>query len=109
MPLLGKEWSPGGIRHEAHVDDEDGALVIRRMQDVSPILDHNQYLRSLGSQYYKGANGDMWHYAKVPPIVMEQLLIKYGHEVVFNDYDDTIIKEIETNYPWLKVGEFSLA
>lgn len=109
MTLLGKEWSPGGIRHEAHVDEETSELVIHRMQNVSPILDYNAFLRSLGSQHYKGEDGTMWHYARIPIAVLEQLIQKYGSDVVFNDNDDTIIKYIEREAPWLKCGEFSLA
>lgn len=109
MSLLSAEWSPGGVRHEAHVDNETGDLVIHRMQNVSPVLEYNKFLRSLGSEHYKGEDGTMWHYARIPVSVLEQLIQKFGHEVVFNDHDDTVIKWIEREAPWLKCGEFSLA
>lgn len=109
MTLLYTDWSPNGIQHQAHVDEETDDLIIHRLQDVSPILDYNKELRSLGASYYKGENGDMWHYAKVPASVMEQMIQKYGPEIILgDDCDDRLIKEIEVNYPWLKVGEFSL-
>lgn len=110
MTLLSRELRHGGMIHEAHVDNETGDLVIHRMQDVSPVLEYNKFLRSLGSSHYKGEDGTMWHYARIPTPILEQMIKKYGPEIVLGeDCDDRIIKEIETNYPYLKVGEFSLA
>ena len=110
--LRNGEWdmSAGGILDTAYADEETGDLIIHRMQNVSPILDHNAFLRSLGSDYYKGENGEMWHFAKVPPIIMEELCTKLGADVVFGeDPDGLLIKTIERDYPYLKVGEFNLA
>jgi hypothetical protein len=110
MTLLNVEWSPGGVQHQMHVDEESGDMVIHRMQDVSPILEYNKFLRGLGAEHYKGEDGNMWHYAHVPIAVLEQMIQKFGPEVVLGeDCDDRMIKEIEVNYPWLKVGDFSLA
>lgn len=102
-------WSPNGIRHTAAVDESDNSLVINRMQDVSPILEMNKYLRSLGGAHYRGEDNTMWHYAKVPVIIMEKWIREYGADRVFSDDDDTIIKLIERDYPAFKVGDFRLA
>lgn len=110
MTLLNQEWSPGGIRHQTHVDEETGDMIIHRLQDVAPVLEYNKFLRSLGPDHYKGEDGNMWHYARVPLSVWEQMIQKFGPEIVMGeDCDNRVIKEIEINYPWLKVGEFSLA
>jgi len=110
MTQLYQEWSPGGVRHQAHVDNENGDLIIHRLQDVAPVLEYNKFLRSLGADHYKGEDGNMWHYARVPIAVLEQLIQKYGAEKVLGeDVDNEVIKEIERNYPYLKVGDFCLA
>lgn len=104
------EWSPFGIQHHTAADVDDDSLTITRLQDVAPILDYNQFLRSLGPDHYKGEDGNMWHYAHIPIIVMEQLIQKFGPEVVLGeDVDDEVIKHIERELPYLKVGEFNLA
>jgi len=110
MTLLNTEWSPGGVQHQTHVDNETGDMVIHRLQDVAPVLEYNKFLRGLGADHYKGEDGNMWHYARVPIAVLEQLIQKFGAESVLGeDVDNEVIKEIERNYPYLKVGEFSLA
>lgn len=97
-----------GVRTETYSDNDGQDMVVRRLQDCSPILEHNAYLRSLGPQHYKGKDGDYWHYASIPIIVLEQLIQKFGVDVVLNGKDDgRLIREIETNYPYLKVGNWS--
>lgn len=104
------DWSPGGIRHHLDIDNDDGAMIVRRIQDCEPILEYNKFLRSLGPQHYKGEDGNLWHYARVPNIILEEWIHKYGPDVVLNDTDnDFIIKLIEREYPYLKVGDFRLA
>ncbi len=52
----------------------------------------------------------MWHYAHIPIIVMEQLIKKFGADVVLgDDVDDKVIKWIEAEAPYLKTGDFKLA
>ena len=97
-----------GIRTVSYADNDGHDLVIKRLQDCSPVLEHNAYLRSLGSAHHKGKDGDYWHYASIPLIVMEQLIEKFGVDVVLNGKDDgRLIREIETNYPYLKTGNWS--
>ena len=94
-----------GIRTESYSDEDGHDLVVRRLQDCQPILDHVAELRSHGSAHYKGQDGDYWHYASIPIVVMEKLIKKFGVDVVLNGKDDgRLIREIETNYPYLKMG-----
>jgi hypothetical protein len=101
--------SVGGIRHITKTDDDGASLVIQRLQNVEPILDYNKFLRGLGAKHYKGEDGNMWHYARVPTIFMEKWIREYGADVVLGGEDDTIIKLIERDYPAFKCGEFNLA
>ena len=99
-----------GIRHHVSTDGDGEGMTITRLQNVTPILDYNHFLRGLGADHYKGENGDMWHYAHLPIIIMEQLIQKFGPEVVLgDDVVDEVIKWIEREAPYLKVGEFNLA
>ena len=99
-----------GMRHHLSPDGDGLGMTITRLQNVSPILDYNQFLRGLGAKHYKGESGDMWHYAHIPIIVMEQLIQKFGPQVVLgDDVDDEVIKWIEREAPYLKTGDFSLA
>jgi len=110
MSKMNSEWETGGIQTVSYSDNDGHDLVIQRMQDVSPILDYNKFLRSHGEAHYKGENGDMWHYAHIPIIVMEQLIKKFGADVVLgDDVDDKVIKWIEAEAPYLKTGDFKLA
>ena len=99
--------SVGGIRHVTRTDGDD--LIISRLQNVEPILDYNRHLRGLGAKHYKGEDGTMWHYARVPTIFMEKWIREFGADVVLGGEDDTIIKLIERDYPAFKCGEFNLA
>lgn len=94
-----------GIRTESYSDNDGHDLVVRRLQDCQPILDHVAELRSYGRDHYRGQDGDYWHYASIPLVVLEQLIEKFGVDVVLNGKDDgRLIREIETNYPYLKLG-----
>lgn len=104
-----RSQSVGGIQHISQVDNDDGGLVITRLQDVEPVLEYNKFLRGLGGAHYRGEDNTMWHYARVPLIFLEKWVREYGPRVVFDDDDDTIIKLIERDYPAFKCGEFNLA
>ncbi|WP_287994333.1 hypothetical protein [Acidiphilium sp.] len=101
--------SPGGIFHRSEMDQETGALIITRLQNVEPVLEFNKMLRGLGKSHYRGEDGTFWHYARVPLIFMEKWIREFGPEVVFGEDDDTIVKLIERDYPYFKCGEFRLA
>lgn len=105
------DYNPlSGIRHHMVPDADGDGMTITRLQNVSPILDYNHFLRSQGSSHYKGEDGTMWHYAHLPIMVLETLIQKFGPEIVLgDDVDDVVIKWIEREAPWLKVGEFNLA
>ena len=109
MLKLGTEREAiNGIRTESYSDGDGHDLVVRRLQDCQPILDWTAHLRSLGAQHYKGKDGDYWHYASIPLVVMEKLIQKFGVDVVLNGKDDgRLVREIETNYPYLKTGDWS--
>jgi hypothetical protein len=108
--LLNSEWEIGGIRTESYSDNDGHDLVIRRLQDVSPILEYNHFLRGEGEKHWRGEDNTMWHYARIPVMVMEELIIKLGADVVLGGKDTKrLLSEIEQNYPYLKVGGFSLA
>lgn len=109
--LLNSEYEAlTGVVTQSYSDEDGHDLVIRRLQDVSPILEYNQFLRSQGDKHWRGEDNTMWHYARIPIMVMEQLIEKLGADVVLGGKDTKrLLREIEQNYPYLKVGEFKLA
>lgn len=108
--LLNREYEVGGIRTDSYSDEDGHDLVVRRLQDVSPILEYNHFLRGQGESHWRGEDNTMWHYARIPIMVLEQLIVKLGADVVLGGKDSKrLLQEIEQNYPYLKVGGFKLA
>lgn len=70
--------------------------------DVTPLLDHCMRLRNEGIHT---AKDEMFHYAKIPPVVQVELLGK-GLNIFSND--ESVLKrirqEIKSNYPYLRTS-----
>jgi hypothetical protein len=63
-------WSPGGVANLWEVDPEDGSLLMRRLQDVSPFLERNHQIREHGN--WRGEDNDFWHAASIPNVILEK-------------------------------------
>ncbi len=59
MSKINSEWETGGIQTVSYSDNDGHDLVIQRIQDVSPILDYNKFLRS---QWPSPLQGRKWRY-----------------------------------------------
>jgi hypothetical protein len=96
-----------GIRHETA--EEDGMMVVHTMQDVQPIIDRAQKMRTHG-MVDKGIKENFWHVADIPPVVIMELQ-KKGLDIFKGDQQvlAKVYKEIETNYPYLKVTDKKIA
>lgn len=83
----------------------DGKTVIRSQQDVEPVLDEAARRRNSGSGD-KTIGGHMQHYCMLPNSVSLQLMQKgiNPFRMVGDDWK-RFRKEIETNYPYLKVTD----
>jgi hypothetical protein len=94
------EWAHNGVWYEIEDDPQNpGQLFITPHQNVKPILDYARDRRNSGEN---DKVGDFNHYAIIPPVV-EVELKKKGIDIRDPASTAKIIKEIETNYPHLKV------
>ena len=94
-----KEWNPvTGTWYEEDWNPHTGELTVHTKQDVQPVLDYCK------SQRNSGVNdkvGDFAHYATIPATVEVQLKQK-GISLHDKNCTPRLIREIETNYPYLK-------
>jgi hypothetical protein len=82
------------------MDPLTGKIQIRIEEDVAPLLDLNAAFRNEGIKNVKGL--PFRHYASVPMSVIMEMHLK---GIDFYDKNDAprVFREIETNYPYLKV------
>lgn len=73
-------------------------------QDVSHFLDRMQAIRNNPEISAKGIKEDWWLYCSIPEVV-EMELMKKGLQLHNKDHMQAILKEINTNYPWLKATD----
>lgn len=65
--------APGGIRTYVGFDNDDDSMIVRRMQNVTPYLERNHYLRE-HANLWRGEDDTFWHVASIPNVIMEQWL-----------------------------------
>ena len=80
--------------------NEDGDLVFKTSQDVQPVIDMVKARRNSG-EIDKGIKRGFWHYATIPTHV-ELELRKKGINLYDPNQTKEVLKEINTNYKYLK-------
>jgi len=88
-----------GTWYEEDYDHQTESVVIHTKQDVQPVLDYAKRQRNSG---VNDKVGDFSKYAIIPATVQVQLLQK-GINIHKGRQTKELIKEIETNFPHLKV------
>ena len=96
------EFDDRGV--ETLEDMYDGHLQIHYRQDVEPILELNKIERNNGLTDY-GIKQDLWHYARIPPVVILEMRFKYGVDIFKRDHLKKALQLINTEYPHLKTTE----
>ena len=91
-----------GVTYYTDYDEAENRMHWIAETDVAPLLDHCAKLRNENIHTVKD---ELFHYAKIPPIVQMQLLRK-GLKLFSNDPTELrrIRQEIEANYPLLKTS-----
>jgi hypothetical protein len=86
-------------------DSATDTTVIETVQDVQPYLEHNRNLRNNEDYSAKGIKNEFWHYASIPNVVIEKILMEYGVNVYSQDPEERskVIKIINSDFPYLKV------
>ena len=94
-----------GITSYFEHDELTDKTTIHRVQDVEPLLDVAKTVRNDGLKD-RGIKNNWWHYATIPTMV-ELELRKKGLNLYNPDHVKDIVKEINQNYPYLKMTEKS--
>lgn len=94
-----KEWNPHtGTWYEESYDKATDTITVATKQDVQPVLDYAKDQRNSG---VNDKVGDFAHYAVIPAHV-EIALKQRGIDMYDKNDLPRLIREIETNYPYLK-------
>ena len=94
-----KEWNPRtGTWYEDEYDHATDTIIVHTKQDVQPLLHYAKAQRNSG---VNDKVGEFAHYAIIPPTVQVQLKQK-GIDINNKNHTSKVIREIETNYKYLK-------
>ena len=86
-----------GMRYDTE-DDNDEKIIVRASQDIEPIVDHMKEKQKKGDT---GIKRSYWHYCSIPTVV-EVELRKKGINIYNKHQTKELLREINTNYPYLK-------
>lgn len=101
MPMLFDHNPETGVTEYFDYDPINDAVTITTKQDVTGFLDHIQKVRNMPEISQNGIKEDWWHYCSIPTVV-ELELRKKGLCLENKDHMKAILREINTNYPYLK-------
>lgn len=102
MPLVFDHDPVTGITEYFDYDPIKDEISITSVQDAKCVVDQSTTLRNDEDYSRKGIKNDWWHYATIPPIV-EMQLRKKGINIYDANCTKALLREINQNYPWLKV------
>lgn len=101
MPLMFDYNADTGVTEYFDYDPIKDHVLITYQQDVTHFLDRMNAIRNNPNISEKGIKEDWWHYCSIPETV-EIELMKKGLYLHNKDHFKAIMKEINTNYPYLK-------
>jgi hypothetical protein len=88
-------------------DYKDGeSITLTHVQDVTPFVEQATIRRNDTDYSRDGIKHDMWHYARLPNIVIMEMETKHGIKLTGGHVDwKAVFKCINTHYPWLKTTD----
>jgi len=101
MPILFDHDKVTGITQHFDYDPITDMIHLTSSQDVTAILDDIQQKRNDPEAWAKGVKKEWAHYATIPTIV-EMELKKKGIDIYNPNQTKELLKEINTNYQYLK-------
>ena len=104
MPILFDHDHETGVTQYFDYDPIKDQVLMTYEQDVTGFLDQLNAVRNDPSISQKGIKEDWWHYASIPTVV-EMELMKKGLFLHDKNHMKAIIKEINTNYPYLRATD----
>lgn len=96
-----------GLTRHWDYDEQSGVATIHTSQDVSEVLRRNAYMRNTGAADKSLKKDDYFcKYASIPMVVVMELR-KKGIDVFNEDHGKALMRELNTNYKWLKTTELT--
>lgn len=93
------DYNPNnGMIYHTEDGNKEGEIIVGATQDVEPIVDHLTDKRNAEGD---GIKRGMWHYCSIPTTV-EVELRKKGINIYNKHQTKELLREINTNYPYLK-------
>ena len=90
-----------GITQYYYYDPVKDEHLLHSVQDTDALVEQLKQARNNPDIWAKGMKESWVHYASIPPIIEMQLKAK-GIDIYNKDQTKELLKEINTNYPWLK-------
>jgi hypothetical protein len=91
-----------GTKEFFSYDEGTDTTRITTVQDVSGLLDRLKDKRNVMGR--DALKGEFWHYATIPEVVEIELRNK-GIDIYNKDHTKALLKEINSNYAWLKATD----
>ena len=104
MPILFDYDPLTGVTTNFDYDPINDQAILTYEQDVTGFLDRMKDMRSDTGRSDKGIKEDWWHYCSIPEVV-EMELMKKGLYLHNKDHFKAIMREINTNYPYLRATD----
>lgn len=104
MPILFDHDPETGVSEFFDYDPIKDQVSITMSQDVTGFLDRMNELRKNPEHSAKGIKEEWWHYCSIPPVVELHLRNK-GLHLENKDHMKAILREINTNFPYLKATD----
>ena len=101
MPIFFDHNPDTGVTETFDYDPVLDQVMITMSQDVTGFLDRMNAIRNTPEISAKGIKEDWWAYCSIPPVVEIELRNK-GLNLHDKNHMKAILKEINTNYPYLK-------
>jgi hypothetical protein len=88
-----------GVTH--YTEQQGDTTIVYTEQDLTPLIERNKKIANLGLKD-KGIKEGWFHYCDIPPVV-ELALRKKGINIHDPSHGKAMFKEINANYPYLKL------
>lgn len=89
-----------GLKEFVEFSPDGKTFRIRTEQDAEPVMDFAKWLANTGGTEH-GFRGEAWLYAVLPNGVQMEML-KKGIDIRKKEHSKAMLREINSNYPYLK-------
>ena len=95
-----------GISTWFDYEESTDRMILSDEQDVTPILEQARAMRNDGDYSRRGIKEDMWHYARIPLSILQEIKDKYGVDMRGANPDwPSFFAIINRDYPAFKATD----